>query len=119
MYNYYIDDANYTEINGIIEEIDYRENFKTLFITVNYDKQKYYYFRNYHGCFKIIDKNEKILAENLFYTEINIGDEILFTSAHHQFGDGYEFPIVSISANEKIYLDFEIGKANLLKYIRN
>jgi hypothetical protein len=117
MNKYYSDEDNYTEIIGIIDNIEYNENYKALYITIRYDKQEYDRYKSYDGVFKIIDENDKILKENSFYDEVNIGDKVTFTTAPKVFGDGYFLPIVSVEANEKIYLDFEKGKENLLNSI--
>jgi hypothetical protein len=65
--------------------------------------------------YEVIEENQKILKENNFFEEVSIGDEITYKVAPWILWEGYSVPLVEIVYNGKTYLDFEAGRANLLK----
>ena len=108
MTEYYSDDENYEILSGEITKIS---NFESdLYITIDFSDGEYSKI-----AYVLISANEQILRSNNFYEEVNVGDMITFTTAPRIFYDSYDLPIVSLSFNNKVYLEFDQGKVNLLE----
>ena len=104
------------------------ENYIVLTATVTdkptYFEKKDYYLLNiefedkevvqYESRVEIHKSNGDILEKNGYFEEISEGDKIQITLAPEIFGDGYIIPAVGIKTQEKVYLAFEIGMANLM-----
>lgn len=57
------------------------------------------------------------MQKNNIDEQIKIGDTIQFVTAPKYFGDGYVMPIVAISVDGEVLLEFEEGYANFLKWL--
>ena len=110
MTEYYSEDENYEVLTGEITETEFDDKNGTLYIYIELEDTYHY-----NGFFKVISSNEQIMKNNNFYEEINVGDTITITTAPRIFYDGYDCPILSLSFNNKVYLEFDQGKANLLE----
>ncbi|RJX23796.1 MAG: hypothetical protein C4537_07890 [Acholeplasma sp.] len=113
MTEYYSDDENYKTLSGEIIETEFDDKNGTLYIYIELEDTYHY-----NGFFKVISSNEQILSNSNFYEEVSVGDVITFTTAPRIFYDGYDRPIISLSFNNKVYLEFEQGKANLLESVK-
>lgn len=108
--DYYSDVNNFVTAEGVVVSISQIETTGSWYITLKDLSSDD--FENSRFC--ILDANVITLQKNGFFDEIKSGDVIEFSAAPENFGDGYVVPIVSISANGKIYLDFETGWNNLM-----
>lgn len=115
MLNYYSDDANYVVKKGIIEKLIYEGGRTAYFHILWYNEVQE---QREIETFKIPKKSYDILYSNGFYSSVEVGDEITFTTALCVFGDGYIIPIVEIWHSGFCYLDFENGKSNLLDFVK-
>ncbi len=104
MIEYYSDDSNYINLNGIIVSIDTSE--WEIDITTedsNFTGEGY-------------EKFDVMLYMD-FIDEMKIGDEISFVTAPMCFYNGHISPIVALEKNGKTYLTFEDGKECYLQWI--
>jgi hypothetical protein len=116
---YYSDDSNYETCTGKLLEIkindtdaqDIDTSIGSIHLRAEYE------FNSEKGWdwYEVIEENQKILKENNFFEEVSIDDEITYKVAPKVFWAGYTIPIVEVVYNGKTYLDFEEGRANLLK----
>jgi hypothetical protein len=105
---YYSDQANFVERCAVITHIQQSDEGK-IYITV----EQLDGFSDVN--FKLDSVSSKIAKDNGFLTEVKVGDEIMFASAPRYFGDGYVYPVVSLSKGDKVYLSFDVGYENLMK----
>lgn len=112
MLQYYSQKDNYIVAEGTVLFIAYNDDSTALSytldnITPSFDDR----------CFRIVGDNLVIAKENGIDEWIKVGDTIKFVSAPKYFGDGYIFPIVSLSKDDQVFLEFEEGFTNLIKWI--
>ena len=109
---YYAVNDNYVVLSAtVIASPTYFEEEDYYLLNVEFDDKKTV---QYEDRVKINKLNGDVLEQRGYFKEISEGDEIQITLAPEIFGDGYIIPAVGISAGEKIYLDFETGKVNLM-----
>ena len=105
---YYSDQANFVERCAVVTHIQQSDDGK-IYIEVEQPDG----FSDV--CFKLDGASSKIAKDNGFIAEVQVGDEITFISAPRYFGDGYVYPIVSLSKEGKVYLSFDVGYENVMK----
>jgi len=109
---YYSQRENYISVTGTVSHIKYNEDSTALYVAFSEispvldDKN-----------FKIVGENLEIVKANKIDDKPKIGEEITFITAPRYFGDGYVMPIVAISINGEVLLDFEVGYENLLDWL--
>lgn len=113
LYQYYQDDENYITVTGTLDV--------------------FYYYSSDYLFFTLTNNNETVLQlkeefrvvltasegfNSSFYRDVTIGKSLITVtySSYDLFGD---MPVVAIYMDGKCYLDFETGKANLLKYLED
>jgi len=118
MVEYYSNDEHYAELSGTVASIHedpYLEELK-LYISGLQVLTEIHDFPVYkttdQEIFTIV--NYKDLSFN-----INVGDEIVFTSAPGSFYNGHNKPIVELKRGGDVLLTFEDGKAAYLDWIVN
>ena len=110
MYTYYSNDNNYVILTGIVASK--YDNGSVVGIKITTEN---------HTITR--PKDNGIFVFYVYCTDIedidslSIGDEIVFTTAAMYFYNGHILPIVSLEKEGEIYLEYEIGKANLLNWI--
>jgi len=104
---YYSDQANFVERCAVVTHIQQSDDGKIYMEVEQPDGFS-------DVCFKLDGASSKIAKDNGFITEVQVGDEITFISAPRYFGDGYVYPIVSLSKEGKVYLSFDVGYENLM-----
>lgn len=112
MQEYYAQKDNYVTAEGTVAYISYDEDNMTLYfdfldLSPTFDDT----------CFKIVGKNFHCVQESGIDQTIQLGDRVEFMTAPKYFGDGYVMPIVSISVNGKVLLEFEEGFSNFLEWL--
>ena len=110
--DYYSQKENYISATGIVKDISYNEDMSALYfgfsdLTPKFDDI----------AFKIVGDNLPIVQENGIDEKIKIGDQVDFITAPKYFGDGYVMPIVAISVNEEVLLNFQDGYDNFMKWL--
>lgn len=105
MLQYYSDDSNYETLEVTILSIN-EEFLKVDFVSENV---------HVHYTYKPF---ELINVPHLC-SELSVGDQISIITAPRYFYDNYHIPVVGISKGDKVYLDFETGKQNLLNWVRD
>ncbi len=112
MKRYYSQKENYINASGKVTHIKYNEESTALYLgfselTPEFDD----------NSFKIEGNNLPIVKENGIDEKIKLGDKVEFVTAPKYFGDGYVMPIVAISVNGEVLLEFEEGYANYLEFL--
>lgn len=112
MYNYYSTKANYVSANGTVRYISFDEDTSSFYLdfsdlTPTFDD----------SCFKIVGENVTIVLENGIESKIAVGDQVEFVTAPRYFGDGYVMPIVSLTVDGEVLLDFDEGYENLMEWL--
>lgn len=110
--NYYLQKDNYTNAVGVISYMGYNEDSTTLYLEFSELSPAFD-----DGCFKIVGENLKRVQEKGIDSKLAIGDQVRFVTAPKYFGDGYVMPIVGISINEEVLLDFEEGYINFISWL--
>lgn len=113
MQEYYSVQDNYVSAEGIVSHIAFSEDNQEMYIE----------FSNLipafdDTCFKIVGKNLDIIRMQDIDTEIQLGDKLEFMTAPHYFGDGYVMPIVSLTIDGNMVLEFEEGVSNFLDWLK-
>ena len=109
---YYAQKDNYINATGTVIHIAYSKDHTELYLgfselTPTFDDID----------FKIVGDNLSIVQKNNIDEKIKTGDKIEFITAPKYFGDGYVMPIVAISVDGEVLLEFEEGYANFLKWL--
>lgn len=110
-FKYYSDKDNYVNVRGVVDDFSYDEDKESLFINFTDLVSEDDFFET----FKITGKNLDIVESKDIKNKMEKGSQIEFISAPRMFGDGYIYPIVSITINGETLLDFDEGVENLLK----
>ena len=110
--NYYLQKDNYTNAVGVISYMGYNEDSTALYLEFSELSPTFD-----DGCFKIVGENLKRVQEKGIDSKLAIGDQVRFVTAPKYFGDGYVMPIVGISINEEVLLDFEEGYINFISWL--
>lgn len=107
MINYYSDDSNYQNLEGIITSLDgHLIEIDILTENTEFDRKPV----NGYQDFFLMDYPE-------FIDNLNVGDKISFVSAPMCFYNGDHYRIVSLEKEGEVYLTFEKGKAENLEWI--
>lgn len=110
---YYSQKENYITAEGTVAFIAYNDD--SSFVTYSLDNVTPFF--DDRG-FKLVGDNLVIAQENGIDELIKVGDTIKFVSAPKYFGDGYIFPIVALSKDDRVFLEFEEGYSNLIQWIK-
>ncbi len=113
-YQYYSQKEVYVKATGTLISITYNDDCSALYLAFSDLKPMFD-----DDTFKIVGDNLQVVKDNHIDSKLQVGDQISFVSAPKYFGDGYVFPIVSLSVNGEILLSFEDGFSNYLKWIDN
>lgn len=111
-YLYYSQKENYIEVEGTVSYIKYNEDSTALYI--GFSKLS---TALDDSCFKIVGDNLKIVKDNNIDDKLIEGEQISFVTAPKYFGDGYVMPIVSLTINGEILLEFDEGYTNFLNWL--
>ena len=68
----------------------------------------------WYPTFEIKGESVAYALENGIEQKLQIGDEIIFTSAPEIFYNGHALPIVHLEVNGEVLLPFEEGYENLM-----
>lgn len=104
MLEYYSNDSNYETLEIRVVNLD-DEFMEVEFLS---DVHEHYTY----APFRLIDLPA-------LHTQIKIGDKISIITAPRFFWDNYRIPIVGITKDDTVILDFETGKQKLLDYIES
>ena len=116
MLQYYSENSNYEELVGIILNFEEIRGVDDLFIEIEFENENIHDHYLYH-LLMVIRKNKEILEKNGFFENVSIGEKINIVTASGYFYDGYRIPIVAIESDNVVYLDFQTGRENLLKWV--
>ena len=116
MLQYYSENSNYEELEGIILNFEEIRGVDDLFIEIEFENENIHDHYLYHPLM-VINKNKEVLKKNGFFENVSIGDKIKIVTASRYFYDGYRIPIVAIECDNIVYLDFQTGRENLLKWV--
>lgn len=111
-FDYYSQKENYISATGTILSIRDNEDSKALYIELSNLTP-----RLEDTCFKIVGESRKIVQAKNIDSKLKAGEQITFITAPKYFGDGYVMPIVALSVNGEILLEFEEGYENLLSWL--
>ena len=111
---YYSERSNYITAIGTISHIKYNEENDVLYLGIEQLSPEFADI-----AFKIVGKNLLIVQENGIDQKLQIGKQIEFISAPRYFGDGYVMPIVGVTIDGEVLLDFEQGYYNWLEWIES
>ena len=110
---YYSEKNNYISASGTVTHIKYNDERDALYL--GFDNLTPDFSDN---MFKIVGQNLLIVENNDLQHKLKIGKEVEFISAPRYFGDGYVMPIVGLTIDGEILLEFEQGYNNWVKWIR-
>ena len=108
-YSYYSDVSNYESIRATVDEIHYKDDESRIIINVSDIEAP----STYDSSFRIKGANYNVVIENGIMDKLAEGDEIEIVSAPAYFGDGYIYPIVSLTVGDEELLSFDVGVENL------
>lgn len=111
-YSYYSHKENFITTEGTVDYISYSEDGTEMYIGFSDQTSPLSY-----ATFQIAGDNFKIVHSNDIESKLKIGDRISFMFAPEYFGDGYLIPIVSITVNDEVLLEFDEGYENLMKWL--
>ena len=111
---YYSNKSNYISAKGEVSNIEYNEDGDVLYITFSNISEPFSDTR-----FKIVGENLLVVKSNGIDQKVKIGNEVEFISATKYFGDGYVMPIVGLSLEEEVLLEFEVGYDNLIEWLKS
>ena len=103
-----------------VDETDYEEHYKNddCFLVTGTEKWRAdleYYNKEYFIC---IETNLAILNSSGFFDAVD-GNTVVTIITHKYLGwIGWDFPVLSVQIGNEVYLDFETGKENWLKYMQ-
>ena len=106
--SYYINKDNYITVSGKINYLNYAESGLYIAFTDLSEALD-------DSQFKIIGENYELILERGAKEHLTIGMIATFITAPKCFGDGYVMPIVSLSVDGVVFLEFEEGYNNFLK----
>ena len=118
MVEYYSNDEHYAELSGTVVSINedpYKEELE-LYINNLQVLSEIHDFPDYEDTY---EENFCLVYYKEISFDINMGDEIVFTSAPGSFYNGHNKPIVALKRGEEILLTFEDGKEAYLDWIVN
>lgn len=119
----------YESINATIIKSDYIDDEKIMRCYLSIDKEDYCdrykdksnvetaYYEYQSQTFYFVDENISILESAGFFEDISENTVITFIVNNYIGWDGWRYPIFSVEIDGKIYLDFDIGYENVLKYV--
>ena len=110
---YYSERNNYITATGTVMHIKYNEKKDALYLGFDELLPEFS-----DRTFKIVGKNLTVVQENDIDQKLKLGDHVEFISAPRYFGDGYAMPIVGITVDGEVLLEFEEGYDNWLKWIK-
>ena len=108
--DFYADRNSFENISGIYKQIDRIGD--ELFFTLE-SVESDYEFRSL--SFSLTDRQHELLINNGFFDEIHGGDEVTIIVAYGYFSPRVYIPLAGISANGKVYLDFDTGWESLME----
>ena len=108
MLDYYSVDENYIELTGIIISIDADRNLLRIKIL----SEDASIWESGSAEFFLVDYSERDY-------NLNIDDEIVFTTATMLFYNGHDMPIISLEKDGEVLLSFDEGKEMYLDYIKD
>ena len=111
--NYYSNKDNFVETSGVVTHISYDEKFHALHLGFNNMELIFS-----DDDFEITGKNVDLIYARSFEDKIHIGDTVTFISATGYFWDGYSMPIVGLTVDREVLLEFEEGYANLMEWLK-
>lgn len=109
---YYSDKENFISATGTVTHMKSNDKAKKFFIAFS-DLSARFEDNNFYISYEDLQ-----LIRDDIWNLVHIGDSIEFVSAPKVFGDGYTLPIVSLTVNGEVLLDFETGWKNLMKNYR-
>ena len=107
---YYKNEDNYITVTATISYINIDYEYEEVFI--RFDELPEECGKN--NNFSIRGKNYDIVIENGIEDKIQLEKEVTFCVAPAVMGNGYFVPIVSITVDDEVLLEFEEGKDNLV-----
>ena len=108
-YTYYADKDNFVSVTAKIDYVSIEEESGTLYLKLA--DLPNIFSDNY---FKIIGPNLDIIKNNGGYSLLTAGKEITCITAPKYFGASYVMPIVALTINDNVLLEFEEGYQNFI-----
>ncbi len=109
--DYYSDKNNYISSTGIVDYIKYTDNS----LYIGFSELDYKFDDD---NFKIVGENFLIVKNNDIEEKLEMGDTVTITTAPEYMGDGYVMPIVSITIDGEVLLEFDEGYENLMNWLK-
>ena len=104
---YYADTSNYIQASGVVDYIKYSEKGDCLSIGFSDLEPSFEDIG-----FTIEGKNVDIVKSKDIDKKLKLGDRVEFMTAPYYYGDGYVYPIVSITIDGEELLSFDEGFKN-------
>ena len=113
---YYSEKENYIEATAVVDYINYKKESQYIclgLIDIDPNSSGRSYF-----AFQIVGKNADLVFEEDIESKLEIGDAISFVEAPGIFWNGYEIPIVGLTVDGEVLLEFDEGYTNLLEWLK-
>lgn len=110
---YYSDRDNYVFATGVVNHISWNQEHNYLILGMT---ELSYQFDDV--CFEIAGDNLTLVQDRGIFEKLETGDTVEFITAPKYFGDGYTMPIVAISVDGELLLEFESGYKNLVESLQ-
>lgn len=131
MLRYHSDTAYDVSVKGVFANSSYKDREGSAYLHVNVNLEAYLlengeemlqklqseYFGNETCGFWLTPENNRILCENGFYDVCEEGTELELIVSARIWWDGGVYPIYEVKIGDSVYLDYEVGKANHLRWI--
>ncbi len=115
----YSDKTNFINVTATLSDIRlYDEEYILTVENMEYipleEKENSYYSGFQDNSFRINKENSKLLKSSNIEEKLKKGTVFSFMSSPSVFGNGYNCPIVSVTVDGEILLDFDTGYKNLM-----
>ena len=108
---YYSDDENYSYFRCDLKSYKVIDN--AIYIEFEHNRKDFY------NDFVISGKNFDIATDNNIIACLKEGETFYVTAANGYFGDGWNYPVVSLEHNSVTFIPYEEGKQNVVDMQRD
>jgi hypothetical protein len=113
MLEYYADESNFQTVTGTVTYVGFSDDRQTLYLSISNLPEGFS-----SKTFEIVGKNLDVVKKTTLVHKLSEGAEVEFVSAPRYFWDGYVMPIVALSVDGYVLLDYERGYSNYMEWLK-